>query len=52
MFPGQRLLFEAPQMAKLEIYTGENPIAISDKIPYVSLRVSERTYFVQSTWRW
>ncbi len=34
VFPGQRLLFEAPQMAELEIHTDSIPSAIlSNKIP-------------------
>ena len=34
VFPGQRLLFEAPLRAELEIHTGSIPSAIlSDRIP-------------------
>lgn len=42
VFPGQRLLFETPRWAKLEIYTAQLPSAIlSDKIPCEHLRVKE-----------
>ena len=42
VFPGMRLLFDAPQMAKLEIYTADTPSTIlADKIPCGSLQVSE-----------
>ena len=67
VFPGMRLLFDAPQMAKLEIYTADTPSTIlADKIPCGSLQVSEgigiehctdghshggKECFVQSTWR-
>lgn len=38
MFPGQRLLFEAPRLAQLEIHTAEIPSAIlADKIPCTHL---------------
>ena len=40
MFPGQRLLFEAPRLAQLEIHTDEIPSAIlADKIPCTRLQV-------------
>ena len=42
VFPGMRLFFDAPQMAKLEIYTDDTPSTIlADKIPCGSLQVSE-----------
>ena len=42
IFPGQRLMFEAPAEAVLEIHTGVVPSAIlSDKIPCYVLRVIE-----------
>lgn len=42
VFPGQRLLFEAPRLAKLEIHTGKLPTAIlADKIPCSQLRITE-----------
>ncbi len=42
VFPGQRLVFEAPQTAHLEIHTGMMASAIlSDTIPCDQLRVSE-----------
>lgn len=42
VFPGQRLAFEAPQAAKLEIHIGKTPNAIlSDMIPCSSLQVME-----------
>lgn len=42
VFPGQRLLFEAPPDAQLEIYIGMMGSAIlSDKIPCTNLRVNE-----------
>lgn len=44
VFPGQRLLFEAPLEAKLEIHSGEFPNAIlTDKIPCICLLVSVDT---------
>ncbi|MBW4442926.1 MAG: DUF1830 domain-containing protein [Plectolyngbya sp. WJT66-NPBG17] len=40
VFPGQRLLFEAPQNAHLEIHTGAIASAIlTDTIPCESLKV-------------
>lgn len=67
VFPGQRLLFEAPLVAELEIHTGSIPSAIlADRILCASLQVySGKGYgrctdghsnagkecFVQSTWR-
>ncbi|MBW4442867.1 MAG: DUF1830 domain-containing protein [Plectolyngbya sp. WJT66-NPBG17] len=42
VFPGQRLLFEAPSNAQLEIHTGMMASAIlSDTIPCSSLMVNE-----------
>jgi hypothetical protein len=42
VFPGQRLLFEAPVVAQLEIHTGEMTSAIlSDRISCDTLQVSE-----------
>ncbi|MEG3966394.1 DUF1830 domain-containing protein [Microcoleus sp. T2B6] len=42
MFPGQRLMFESPAEAVLEIHTGTVASAIlSDKIPCYVLRVIE-----------
>ena len=42
VFPGQRLFFEAPPEAQLEIHTGKLTSAIiSDKIPCSSLQVKE-----------
>ena len=42
IFPGQRLMFEAPAEAVLEIHTGMVATAIlSDKIPCYVLRVIE-----------
>jgi len=42
LFPGQRLMFEAPQDAQLEIHTGNIASAIlSDTIPCDRLQVSE-----------
>lgn len=42
VFPGQRLFFEAPPEAQLEIHTGKLTSAIlSDKIPCSSLEVKE-----------
>jgi hypothetical protein len=42
IFPGQRLMFEAPAEAVLEIHTGMVASAIlSDKIPCYVLRVIE-----------
>ena len=42
IFPGQRLMFEAPAEAVLEIHTGVVPSAIlSDQIPCYVLRVIE-----------
>lgn len=44
VFPGQRLLFEAPRLAKLEIHTGKLPTAVlADKIPCSQLRITEVT---------
>ncbi len=41
VFPGQRLLFEAPPEAKLEIYTGKLASAIlCDRIPCTQLRIN------------
>lgn len=43
VFPGQRLLFEAPPDAQLEIHTGMMASAIlSDTIPCIRLQVSEQ----------
>lgn len=40
MFPGQRLLFEAPSEAQLEIHTGLMATAIlSDRIPCQALSI-------------
>ncbi|MBD2182502.1 DUF1830 domain-containing protein [Planktothrix sp. FACHB-1375] len=42
VFPGQRLLFEAPPDAQLEIHTGKLTSAIlSDKIPCTQLQIKE-----------
>lgn len=44
IFPGQRLLFEAPRLAQLEIHTYEIPSAIlADKIPCTRLQVRVAT---------
>lgn len=44
VFPGQRLLFEAPIQAYLEIHTGNMVSAVqSDCIPCHQLRVRERS---------
>lgn len=44
VFPGQRLLFEAPRWANLEIYTAQLPSPmLSDKIPCDRLRIKEGT---------
>ena len=44
VFPGQRLLFEAPRWAELEIYTAQLPSAmLLDKISCERLRVKEET---------
>lgn len=46
IFPGQRLMFEAPAEAVLEIHTGMVASAIlSDKIPCYVLRVIEEVSF-------
>ncbi|NMG11556.1 DUF1830 domain-containing protein [Brasilonema sp. UFV-L1] len=42
VFPGQRLVFEAPREAQLEIHTGMMASAIlSDKIPCARLAITE-----------
>lgn len=42
LFPGQRLMFEAPEDAQLEIHTGNIASAIlSDKIPCDRLQVTK-----------
>ncbi|OUL32538.1 hypothetical protein BV372_18880 [Nostoc sp. T09] len=42
VFPGQRLVFEAPQEAQMEIHTGMMASAIlSDTIPCVRLAINE-----------
>lgn len=42
VFPGQRLLFEAPLDAELEVHTGMTVSAIlADKIPCSRLQVAE-----------
>ncbi|MEM7726382.1 MAG: DUF1830 domain-containing protein [Cyanobacteria bacterium P01_A01_bin.45] len=42
VFPGQRLVFESPEQAHLEIHTGMMASAIlSDTIPCVRLMISE-----------
>lgn len=42
VFPGQRLMFEAPPEAHLEIHTGKFSSAIlSDKIPCIDLHLRE-----------
>lgn len=42
VFPGQRLMFEAPPEAHLEIHTGKLSSAIlSDNIPCTSLQIKE-----------
>ena len=42
IFPNQRILFEAEEEAKLEIYTCENAIGIlADVIPCQRLRIAE-----------
>jgi hypothetical protein len=44
VFPGQRLLFEAPIQANLEIHTGSMASAVqADCIPCRQLRVRERS---------
>ena len=44
VFPGHRLLFEAPRLAKLEIHTSKLPSTIlADNIPCSSLWVTEVT---------
>ncbi|MCM1985287.1 DUF1830 domain-containing protein [Lyngbya confervoides] len=44
VFPGQRLIFEAPLEAKLEIHTGMMASAIlSDTIPCTRLRIENQT---------
>ena len=46
MFPGQRLVFEAPPEAVLEIHTGMMATAIlSDNIPCERLCINEDTRF-------
>lgn len=46
VFPGQRLAFEAPIEAHLEIHTGMMASAIlSDKIPCTRLAINEHTNF-------
>ncbi|MDF5720921.1 MAG: DUF1830 domain-containing protein [Rhizonema sp. PD38] len=46
VFPGQRLVFEAPKEAHLEIHTGMMASAIlSDKIPCDRLAISEPSSF-------
>ena len=50
VFPGQRLVFEAPRQAQLEIHTGMMASAIlSDKIPCDRLAISEPNSFVFDT---
>lgn len=50
VFPGQRLVFEAPKQAQLEIHTGMMASAIlSDKIPCDRLAISEPNSFVFDT---
>jgi hypothetical protein len=50
IFPGQRLMFEAPAEAVLEIHTGMVASAIlSDKIPCYVLRVIEEV-ILRSSW--
>jgi hypothetical protein len=45
VFPGQRLVFEAPQEAQMEIHTGMMASAIlSDTIPCDRLAISESSY--------
>ncbi|MBC1235937.1 hypothetical protein VF14_02295 [Nostoc linckia z18] len=45
VFPGQRLVFEAPRKAQLEIHTGMMASAIlSDKIPCDRLMLDEPSY--------
>ncbi len=39
VFPGQRLMFEAPQNAHLEIHTGAMTTILTDTIPCKSLKV-------------
>ena len=42
VFPGQRLLFEAPPAAHLEIHTGTPSAILSDRITCQFLQVRER----------
>ncbi|MBW4626116.1 MAG: DUF1830 domain-containing protein [Brasilonema octagenarum HA4186-MV1] len=50
VFPGQRLVFEAPKQAQLEIHTGMMASAIlSDKIPCDRLAISEPNSFLFDT---
>jgi hypothetical protein len=50
VFPGQRLVFEAPREAHLEIHTGMMASAIlSDTIPCDRLAISEPNNFVFDT---
>jgi Domain of unknown function (DUF1830) len=42
-FPGQRLVFEAPMNAYLEIHTGHMASAVmSDRIPCIRLQIAEQ----------
>lgn len=50
VFPGQRLVFEAPSEAQLEIHTGMMASAIlSDKIPCDRLAINEITSYELET---
>jgi hypothetical protein len=50
IFPGQRLIFEAPQAAQMEIHTGMIASAIlSDTIPCDRLAINESSYQAQDT---
>ena len=45
VFPGQRLVFEAPRKGQMEIHTGMMASAIlSDKIPCDRLQINENPY--------
>ena len=42
VFPGERLLFESPLAAHLEIHTGTPSVILADRIPCRLLQVLER----------
>jgi hypothetical protein len=42
VFPGQRLMFEAPNTASLEIYTGKGAtVMLSDRIACTNLQIAD-----------